>query len=510
MQDWSLPGVAVAVVQAGGGTTLKTYGKRQWDRELPLTERSMFGIASVTKTFVAAGVALLEQDGKLDYDDPVIRHLPEFRVQDPWVTAHVTIRDLLAHRSGIASHGDFFEELPDLDENAAVRMLASYGQSMPFRAGAQYSSYTYIVLDRIIERLSGKPWGQFLRERLWQPLGMRDTYAHAFEFVPPQNVLPTGDGWLGSMPTGLAAVGPEVDVAAPHVRWEAFFGGKAFYDRRELENGTVHFHRTVIDSGQGVFSSIRDMAAWASLLLAGGDERTLQPGTLRDMLQLTSLEARDWPFDVPAQAQARERVRDVGFGLGIAIYHRGQRVLFGHSGSELGYLSWMLVDPRAGLAVVILTNNFAYARGSVPALMETVLDWHYDQPKYDWSSHYKEASCRNYAESRAGLDRITKPMPGDRSGAPAVDALVGEYHSPLTGMLRIEARGSGLVATTGRSYEIELQHLRRNAYFGHVVSPMRIPMLVTFDLDTAGRATGLHLERAGDSDERLDYARQTP
>jgi CubicO group peptidase (beta-lactamase class C family) len=511
MKEWSVPGVAVAVVRADGEPVIRTYGKRQWNRDLRVTPDTMFGIASVTKLFVATGIAVLVQDGKVAWDDPVIRHLPEFRVRDPWVTQNVTLRDLLSHRSGMASYGDMLEEVPNLSEAEAVKMLANYGQSIPFRSRAEYSSYTYIVLAEVIRKVSGKEWGEFLRERVWQPLGMQNTHAHSDAFVPPQNLLPTGDGWMDSMPTGLDAVRPGVDVAAPHAYWEAFYNGKFSFDSRELQNSTVHYHRTAIDPGQSVFASIGDMAKWARVLVSGGDGKVLRPETLNQMLQLSSVEAPDWPLNVPTAGSKAGVIRDVGYGLGFQISQRDGRALFGHGGGELGFATSFYVDREAKLAVIVVANNLTHTWGSAIGLVQTVFDWHYGSPHTDWPRYFLEIAGEEHAQHTARVQKLWKDVKVPGEVPPDVNKLIGHYVSPLTGPLWIEKHGDGLIARTGPGFEIELNHLARDIWGGPVVGAIRTPMLVTFDINANGNVMGLRLAWASDIellDADIRYDRQ--
>lgn len=512
MADWSIPGIAVAVVQPGRDPTLVAYGVRQWNREPPVTPQTLFGIASITKTFVAGGIALLAQRGALDFDDPVAKHLPEFRVADPWISRELTLRDLLAHRSGIASHGDFLEEVPGLSEEELVARLAHHGQSMPLRAGAQYSSYGYVVLARVIERVAGQPWERFLREQLWGPLGMRHARARSDEFVPAANVLPSGDGWSDRVPTGLDAVAADTDVAAPHVQWEAFYRGTIVYDRRELANRTVHFHRTAIDPGQSAFASVEDMARWAQLLLqhegAGG---VLDPQTVRAMRRLTSVRRGDWPLNwAEIAADPHGGLRQVGFGLGLEIYSYRGRSLFGHSGGELGYASLMVLDPDTGLGVVVLANNLTRTFGAAHALVQMLLDWHYGLAPIDWSRHYLERGAREHAENLGQLAELRKARPAGTRPSLPLAAYAGEYASPLGGHLRIEVRGGRLVATTGPSYEIELEHWAHEVFAGTVVSPLRLGVFVSFEVDRLGAVPALRLEYLEIPETNLRFERIEP
>ncbi len=495
MGDWSIPGLAVAVVRADGEPVIRTYGKRQWNRPEAITADTMFGIASNTKQFISAAIALLAQEGRLSFDDPVVKHLPEFRVRDAWVTRNATIRDLLSHRTGIASYNDWLEEVAAVDEQKLVAMLAEHGQSIPFRSGAEYSSYTFVVLARIIERVSGQPWGDFLHERIWRPLGMNHMAAHADEFAPKQNVLPTGDGWVQGVPQGLDALKPGVDVAAPHVQWEAFYQGKAFYDPRELENRTAHFHRTAIDAGQSVFASIGDLATWARLLVRGGG-KVLEPATLRQMLTLQSLTGVEWPHAPDARSELS--LDEVGYGLGFAQYRRGQRVLYGHSGGELGFSSLFIVDPDAGFAVIVLTNNLTHSWGAADALVQTVLDWQYQTPARDWSRQAIDENRARVAGNMARASALWKSAPLSKSAAPKTEAIVGRYESPVVGPLIIEKRATGLFASTGPAYDIELRHVNGNIYHGIAVSTLRSSMVLTFDIDVIGKVQGLRMGWASD------------
>jgi CubicO group peptidase (beta-lactamase class C family) len=499
MQDWSIPGAAVAVVRPAGPPTIVTFGLRQWDRPQRVDATTMFGIASITKTFVAAGIGLLVQEGKIGWDDPVVTHLPDFRVLDPWITSHVTIRDLLAHRSGVASYGDFFEEVPDLSEAELVRRLAPYGQSMPFRQGAEYNNYAYVVLATVIERVSGKPWGTFLQERLWRPLEMHDTYAHADDFVPRQYVLPTGDGWSDTVPTGLDAVGREVNVAAPHVRPEAFYSGKFVHDRHELDNTLGHFHRTAIDPSQSAFASIRDMARWAQVLLAPAQNEpastVLSTETIGAMRRLGSVRKGDWPLNW--QRIARDPLsglHDVGFGLGLEIYSYREHMLFGHGGNELGYNALMVVDPSRELAVVALVNNAWRTWGAERAIVQTVLDWHYGAQAVDWSRHYLEEGARQHTENLAFIARLIDERPAGARSLPALSGYAGDYSNPLFGKLRIEERQGRLYATTGPTWEIELEHWGRDTFRGTVVSPLRLGAFARFTVDESRSASAVELE----------------
>ncbi len=487
-EQWSIPGIAVAVISKDGEPVVKTYGLKQWDRSEKIDADTMFGIASITKTFVAAGIAKLVDSKKLDWDDPVIKHLPEFRTKDAAVTEGVTVRDLLSHRSGIEAHGDWLEEAPGLSEAGLVERLAHVGQSVPFRARPEYNNYGFVVLAQIIERVSGVPWGAYLTQEIWQPLGMKNTFAHADAFIPAKNVLPSGDGWSDKVPRGLDAVPAGVNVAAPHVRWEKAFEGKIVYDRRELDNTTAHFHKTAIDPSQAIFSSLNDMARWGRFLLRADDGPVLSARSVRALRQMNSVRGNgDWAVN-----GERDTLRGIGYGLGMEIYRYRGRNLFGHAGDELGYSSKMVMDTASGVGVVVLINNLTRTFTSVDAITQYMLDHLYGAPVTNWSARYLEAGFQEHEAMMKEVAAVQAERPSGQLSAP-LSAYVGQYTDAFAGELRIEKRGKRLIATTGPSYEIELDHWGADTFHGTVISPLRLQTFVTFKMGAAGKPSALSL-----------------
>lgn len=503
-ERWSIPGVAVAIAGLEGAAEIRTYGRRQWDRSEKIDARTMFGIASITKTFVAAGVARLVDEGKLEWDAPVARYLPEFAVADPFVSREVTLRDLLSHRSGFATYGDWLEETPGLTEAGLLARLRHVGQAVPFRSRPRYNNYGFVVLAQVIERVTGQTWGDYLRDAIWRPLGMNDTHARADDFVPAAKVLPTGDGWDDGVPRGLAAVPPTVNVAAPHLLWEAAFEGKIVYDARELANSTAHFHRTAIDPSQAVFSSIGDMARWAQFLMRAEDGPILSAKAVRTLRQLTSVSGSgNWMVN-----QEADRLKAVGYGLGMQMFRYRDHNLFGHDGSELGYGARMVIDPAKGFAIVVLINNQTRTFTATDAIVQPILDHLYGYAPSDWSSIILDEARRTHAEYLDQMAALERGLPKGEAMPLPLAAYTGTYRDDFAGDLRIVRRGKRLVATTGPSYEIELTHWGGNRFRGVVVSPLRLATFVHFDVkEGEKRPTALSLDYVEIPETSLSFAR---
>ena len=486
--DWSIPGLAVAVVERDRIPYLKAFGFKERGAAAPLSENSVFGIASVTKTFVAVAVATLVDDGKLRWDDRVVDHLPDFKVLDPYVTANVTIRDLLAHRSGIASYADLLEENPNLTEPDLVKRLAFADQSMSFRSGYQYSSYTFVVLAQLIEALSGKPWADYMREAVLEPLALNGVYVHADEFVTEGNVLPTGDGWSTSISIGQAALKDGIDAASPHVAWERFHDHGLVFEKAELDYDLSHFHRTAIDPGQSMYASIEHLARWTQMWLNDGEldgTRLLDVSTIKEMRGkhgLAKKKNRAWPLDWKEKASAPwASRRRVGVGLGLFMFDYRGHTLYGHSGSELGYGSLMVVDPNEEFAVVAMINNSSRSFGAVDAVVQTLLDHRYGFEFQDWSAHYMELAKEGLREYFDHLSALTASRPAGAETNPDFGKYVGHYANPFAGPIEVLERDGMLVATTGESYFLELRYWGGNDFKAVPIGPIRFWLDVSIE-----------------------------
>ena len=175
MDEWKVPGLAVAVVQNGEVALLSAYGLRDVEADLKVTTDTQFTICSITKSFTATGLALLMDERRLDWKKPVRDYIPEFRLHDAVATDRVTVRDLLCHHSGVPRH-DWIHMPDDL---SAVKMLAAMRYLEPsddIRGTHQYSNLGYLVAGIVTERVSGQSWAEFTRARLTDKLRMNVTF----------------------------------------------------------------------------------------------------------------------------------------------------------------------------------------------------------------------------------------------------------------------------------------------------------------------------------------------
>ena len=186
------PGCAALVVNKGQTVFKQGFGVTNLDQPTPLTSSTNFRLASVTKQFTAAAIMLLVRDGKLKYEDHLTDILPQF----PPYARDITVRNLLNHTGGLLDYEDLWDgEYPDTPSNklpqirdAQVLQLLARQETGRFPAGANfaYSNSGYAVLAQVVEKVSGQPFEDFLRARIFQPLGMTNTIA----FVDTRNIVP--------------------------------------------------------------------------------------------------------------------------------------------------------------------------------------------------------------------------------------------------------------------------------------------------------------------------------
>ena len=177
MAAFELPGIAVGIVRPGEPPFTRGYGVRQLGRPEKVDPDTLFGIASNTKAFTAASLSMLVDEGKVAWDEPVIRYMPDFEMSDPVVTRMMTVRDLLCHRSGLALGAGDLMQFPKSDRTRqdlyhALRYLKL---ARGFRSGYAYDNILYIVAGLLIERISGMKWETFVQQRIFRPLRLEET-----------------------------------------------------------------------------------------------------------------------------------------------------------------------------------------------------------------------------------------------------------------------------------------------------------------------------------------------
>ena len=404
-EQWQVPGMAIAIVKDNQVIFARGYGVRQAGGHDAVDANTLFAIASNTKAFTAAALAILVEEKKIDWDDRVIDYLPYFRLYDPYVSQDMRIRDLLCHRSGLATYsGDLVWYGTPYSIEEIIRRLRYLKADFPFRGGYGYSNVMFIAAGEVIARVSGQSYESFVSQRIIEPLKMART------------VFST------------RALAEKTNVAQPHKN----IGFKA------VPIDWYNWDSTV--AAGGIISSVNDMARWLRLQLNRGK---------LDELQIFSEKSSQtmWTAQValPVSKERSERYPSTHFssyamGWGLMDY-LGCKVI-SHGGGYDGMYSRVALVPEKNLAMVILTNSMT----SVPSvLMYKILDTWLNGPEKDWSSEYFEIFTKGIASKKKAQQEIEdKRIMGTK---PSLDLqqYAGMYQSDLYGEIQVTLEKGALV-----------------------------------------------------------------
>ncbi|MDH5588750.1 MAG: serine hydrolase [Gemmatimonadota bacterium] len=453
MERFEVPGVALAVVKDGEVVMARGFGVRRLGGPAPVDGRTLFGIASNTKVFTATALGILVEDGRLEWDAPVIRYLPAFQMWDPWVTREITVRDLLVHRSGLGlGAGDLMFWPPtDITRKEMTDRLRHIPPATSFRSAYAYDNVLYAVAGEVIEAVSGMPWEEFVATRILGPAGM------------------AGSDVRLSHPDSVA------NAATPHARVE----------------GTVRpvtpFLGDNVNPAGGIFSSAQDMARWVSVQLdsgrVAGGGRVFGPAVTREVWRpVTPIPFRDPP---PELAPLRRNFHFYALGLNAQDY-RGRRILT-HTGGLPGYLSRVTMVPDLGLGVVVLTNQ--ESGDAFEAITYRILDHYLGADPYDWLGAY--AAVRVRADSALAAWEAGTTAQRDATSAPslALDGYAGTYRDDWYGDVTITREGEGLVIRFSRTPSLvgDLEHWQHDTFVARWrARELRADAFVTFSLNPDG------------------------
>lgn len=416
--DWKIPGLAVAVVRNDSVLVAKGYGVRELGKPGLVDENTVFDIASLSKSFTATAAAILVDRGKLRWDDPVRRHLPDLVLPNAGLTDSATVRDFLSHRSGLES-ANMMWALTAVDRAEVLRRVRYLAVAAPFRDRMVYSNVGYTVAGEAAAAAAGTSFENLLRDVVVKPLGLARTT------------------WTYAQAADMS------NVASSH----ATIGRRQQPIRRETQ-------RQPIAGAAAVQSSVRDLTRWMRLHLNNGVLDGIRFVSDSAMLEMHTIQARI--PTTPAMRAARQ-VEDsvVGYGMGLqAMNYRGHPMLW-HTGNGDGQIAFMALLPRDRLGVVVLVNTWSAPMVHM-ALINRIFDSYLGYPPRDWAG---EALARVPAMVRA-QDSATRVMEAMRSTAPPplpLGAYAGRYDNPLFGPLFVRLERPGLTLQMGEGQTADLE-----------------------------------------------------
>ena len=415
MDIYGLPGIAVGVIEDGRVVAVETRGQLAAGGGEAVTPDTLFKIASNTKAMTAGVLARLVDQGKLRWDDPVVKHLPQFRMHDLWVTANMQVRDLLIHNSGLGLGAGDLMLWPEPNTFTRADIIAGLEHLKPvtsFRSGYAYDNLLYVVAGEVAAAAAGMPFDELVRRELFGPLGM--------------------DGCR----VGAWRLDEAGRMARPHRRVD---GRNVPVDERVDAEGVVP-DITSMAAG-GIRCGVDDMLKWVGMWLDPADP-WLSPAQRRAA----------WTAHMPMPVSERMRQWDnshfsaYGYGWRLSDVQGEWKVA--HTGTLSGMYSSVILLPDRRTGIVILINGEGEAART--ALGQVLLEHYTDPDARTDVAHYAGLLERERAQRSAD-----EPLPDTSSRRPAsaaqAAALLGVWRDPWFGEVALCPRADGIGFASARS-----------------------------------------------------------
>ena len=422
LEEWNVPGMAIAIVRDDEVVLSKGYGIRgrndnEGQNSLPVTNQTLFAIASNTKAFTATALAILVDEGRISWDDKVQTYLPYFELYDPWVSQQMQIRDLLSHRSGLGTYsGDllWFGTSPMYTREEVVKRTRYLKPEGSFRADYGYSNLMFIAAGEVVRAVTGQSWDEFVNERLFRPLGMKRT------------TTSVNDLDLNNL--------ENMDIATPHkVRLQS--------NQKDLEHFPIDWSNwDNIAAAGGIISSVDDMAKWLQLHLRRG----AWGGAGSEILFDEKVQRTMWTPHITTSTISKGNEKTYptthfkSYGLGFDLMDYKGRKVIGHGGTFEGMKSRVTIVPEKNLAFVILTNGQAHIdRG----LSYTILDAYLGklgEEEQEWSAKYLKREKKRLKRRADALTELQASKVEGTKTSLAIESYAGTYEDQMYGDVSID------------------------------------------------------------------------
>ena len=450
--DWNVPGVGIAVVHAEELILAKGYGFRDYGAKLPFTPQTLFPIASNTKLFTAIVSGMLVEEGLLTWDKPIREVVPSIRFSNDALNSTVTLRDMLAHRTGINRHDSMWFR-SDFSRKDMFDRLRYMAPSDPLRQNFVYNNVMYAAVGHALELLTGQSWETLVQQRLLDPAGMCDT--------------------VFTMPEVLA----RDDHAVPYTEQR---------DSTEMFRLPTYEHMLGAGPAGGLNSNLQDMARWLLTLLAEGQLQGQQI-IPQAVLKATMAPSMAIPNHMLNNRGFKELLNTTyGAGRHTGVY-RGHLMAY-HGGSLGGFYSQVSYLPTERVGVV------TFVIGHHCALLADLLTWHlYDrllvQTPVPWNERYlpiirKAKASGTASRSKAASDHVKNTKPSH-----ALADYCGTFAHPLYPQLKIDLH-EAVLRLSFRASTLELAHVHYDR-FDTEDDEVYGKWAVNFSIDPQGQISAL-------------------
>ncbi|OLE67405.1 MAG: hypothetical protein AUG74_10800, partial [Bacteroidetes bacterium 13_1_20CM_4_60_6] len=418
-----------------------------------------FAIASNSKAFTAAALAILVDEGRIKWDDPATKYLPGFQLYDPYATRELTVRDLISHRSGLATFGgDLLWYETTYDRNEVLRRIRYLKPTSSFRSRYGYQNIMFLAAGQIVANMSGKSWDEFVREHFFVPLGMNRTV------------------------TSIRDLKNMDDVATPH---------------NEVDGRVRAIHYSNVDAvgpAAGINTSVAELAQWIRLQLGRG--------TYNGKQIFSSARSHDmWsPNTIIPLSEASEKFNPTRhfnlYGMGWFLSDYQGRKVASHSGGLDGMVSQVALMPEENLGVVVLTNSET-ALGTI--LVNKVFDTFLGVPARDWSAEIMARVKQGEAADKVEEQKIEASRVPNTKPSLALAGYTGTFTGEMYGDARVTEENGHLVLrlVAAPNFVGDLEHWHYDTFRIKWRDSIVYPFpkgFVTFTLSPEGKVDQLKLD----------------
>jgi CubicO group peptidase (beta-lactamase class C family) len=457
LKTFDVPGVSVAIVQNGKVLLAKGYGVKKLGETAPVDAHTLFSIASNSKAFTATALAILVEEGKIKWDDPVIDHLPWFRMSDSYVTTHLTIRDLLVHHSGLSAYvGDLLNFPPSAyTRQEILGKLKTIPLVHDFRTTYAYDNILYMAAGEVVAAKSGMSWEDFVKTRIFDKLGMSESISR------------------------FSAVKNTVNVSGSHKR----VGGKVqvFNEWTDLNIG---------DAGNpagGIMTNATDMAKWLITQLDSGrtpnNTKLFDPSTTNQLWKII----RPMPITKQPDELKPAQMDFYGYALGFRSYNYGKYKVVGHGGALGGFVSQVAMVPALNIGISVFTNQ--ESTSAYWSIIYHVLDYYMQNKPYDWIGSYKKQY--DIAMQKLAADQAKHILKRDTTAKASLplEKYFGSYRDALYGDVTIAKEDTSVVMRFKQLNHLvaDVKHFQYDTFIATFRNKfLKADSYVTFSLNADG------------------------
>ncbi|SDG82584.1 serine hydrolase [Winogradskyella thalassocola] len=391
LTTFDVPGISVGVYKDGKIVYAKGHGMRSLTNKKDMNDETLVGVASNSKGFTCFALAMMVDAGKLNWDDKVRKHIPEFQLHDAWVTEEFTVRDLVTHRSGMGlGAGDlmFFPEGSDFTVNDIINNVKYLEPESSFRSKFAYNNNMFIIAGEVLKRVSGLSWEDFIETKIMKPVGMTSSKASYNRVSDKSNIIDAHTMAEGKV------------IQIPH-------------DWSETAN-----------PAGGIVSNVQDMLTWAQFLMndavAQNGERLLSAKQFHELWQLQT------PLNVSPNDSYDSNFKGYGLGWFVADVKGGFKQVY-HTGGLLGTVTQFTMIPDLDLGIVVLTNQM---NGSAfNTITNTIKDAYLGYENRNWLEKYGKSNADNiiYNDSTKAAVYAKVEKAKTLKSIPKPEQIIGTY-----------------------------------------------------------------------------------